>query len=116
MTGLDYFTFVVLIVLIGVGLAGAVFLGSLPGKIAADRNHPQTDAIRVAGWLGLLTMGLFYPFALIWAYTRPSGAEEIAALRQEVDRLSDRIDGSERGATPTGTATHQQEQEGASNS
>jgi hypothetical protein len=100
-TGLDYFTFVVLILLIGAGLAGAVFLGSLPGKIATDRGHPQADAIRVAGWLGLLTMGLFFPFALIWAYTRPSGSEEIAAIRQEVDRLRDRVDGVERGGRPT---------------
>jgi hypothetical protein len=105
MTGLDYFTFVVLIVLIGVGLFGAVFLGSLPGKIAADRGHPQADAIRVAGWLGLLTMGLFFPIALIWAYTKPSGSEEIAALRQEVDRLRDRIDRSERGVTQTSNPT-----------
>ncbi|MBW2272627.1 MAG: DUF3302 domain-containing protein [Deltaproteobacteria bacterium] len=100
MTGLDYFTFVVLILLTGAGLAGAVFLGSLPGKIAADRGHPQADAIRVAGWLGLLTMGLFFPIALIWAYTRPPASKEIEALRQEVDRLRDRVDGFERGGTP----------------
>ena len=100
MTGLDYFTFVVLILLIGAGLAGAVFLGSLPGKIAADRDHPQADAIRVAGWLGLLTMGLFFPFALIWAYTRPTGSPEITPLRQAVDHLADRVDGFEHAATP----------------
>jgi hypothetical protein len=101
MTGLDYFTFVVLILLTGAGLVGAVFLASLPGKIAADRGHPQADAIRVAGWLGLLTMGLFFPIALIWAYTRPPGSQEIEALRQEVDRLRDLVDGFERGGTPT---------------
>jgi hypothetical protein len=101
MTGLDYFTFLVLILLTGTGLAGAVFLGSLPGKIAADRGHPQADAIRVAGWLGLLTMGLFFPFALIWAYTRPTGSLEITALRQAVDHLGERVDGFEHAATPT---------------
>jgi hypothetical protein len=101
MTGLDYFTFVVLILLTGAGLVGVVFLASLPGKIAADRGHPQADAIRVAGWLGLLTMGLFFPIALIWAYTRPSGSQEIAALHKEVDRLRDRVDGFERGRAPT---------------
>ena len=100
MTGLDYFTFVVLVLLTVAGLAGAVFLASLPGKIAADRGHPQADAIRVAGWLGLLTMGLFFPIALIWAYTSPSGSQEIAALRQEVNRLRDRVDGFERDITP----------------
>jgi hypothetical protein len=92
MTGLDYFTFVVLILLTVAGLAGAVFLASLPGKIAADRGHPQADAIRVAGWLGLLTMGLLFPIALIWAYTRPHGSQEIVELRREVDRLRDRVE------------------------
>ena len=101
MTGLDYFTFVVLILLIVAGLAGAVFLGSLPGKIAADRGHPQADAIRVAGWLGLLTMGLFFPIALIWAYTKRPAAEEIATLRQELHRLGDRIDAFEGGKAPS---------------
>ena len=100
MTGLDYFTFVVLILLTGAGLLGAVFLASLPGKIAADRGHPQADAIRVAGWLGLLTMGLLFPIALIWAYTRPSGSQEIAELHQEVDGLRDRVEAFESGRGP----------------
>ncbi len=100
MTGLDYFTFLVLIVLTGAGLVAAVFLGSLPGKIAADRGHPQADAIRVAGWLGLVTMGLFFPIALIWAYTRPPGSHEIADLRQEVDGLRDRVEAFESGRAP----------------
>jgi hypothetical protein len=100
MTGLDYFTFVVLILLTGAGLAGAVFLASLPGKIAADRGHPQADAFRVAGWLGLLTMGLLFPIALIWAYTRPRGSEQIVELRQEVDRLRDRVETFESGKAP----------------
>jgi hypothetical protein len=97
MTGLDYFTFVVLILLTVAGLVGAVFLASLPGKIAADRGHPQADAIRVTGWLGLLTMGLFFPIALIWAYTRPCGSEEIVELRQEFDGLRDRVEAFESG-------------------
>ena len=91
MTGLDYFTFVVLILLTVAGLAGAVLLASLPGKIAAARGHPQSDAIRVAGWLGLLTMGLLFPIALIWAYTRPGSAGEAAALNQSVARLTERV-------------------------
>jgi hypothetical protein len=102
MTGLDYFTFVVLILLTGAGLVGAVFLASLPGKIAADRGHPQADAIRVTGWLGLLTMGLLFPIALIWAYTNSPGSQEIAALRQEVERLRDRVDDLAPGRTPPG--------------
>ncbi len=47
-------------------------MAMLPGKIARKRNHPQAEAISVAGWLGLLmTMGLVWMLAVIWAYTRP---------------------------------------------
>ena len=92
MTGLDYFTFVVLTVLIVTALAAAFVLGSLPGKVAANRGHPQADAIRVAGWLGLLTLGLLWPFALIWAFTRPAPSDATAGeLREEIDLLLERI-------------------------
>ena len=55
--------------MIGVAVA---FLGMLPGKIAKGRNHPQAEAINVASWLGIITLGVLWPFALIWAYIRPS--------------------------------------------
>jgi hypothetical protein len=28
----------------------------IPYKVAENRNHPQQDAIHVAGWVGLLTL------------------------------------------------------------
>lgn len=97
MTGLDYFTFVVLTVLIAVGLYAAFVLGELPGRIAEKREHPQAEAIRVAGWIGLLTLGLLWPFALIWAYTRPTPHHEIAVLRETLERLGERVTAVERG-------------------
>ena len=96
MTGLDYFTFVVLAVLVAAGLAAAFVLGGLPGRIAEKRKHPQADAIRVAGWIGLLTLGVLWPFALIWAYTKPDPKGEIAALRETVERLDERVAAVER--------------------
>jgi len=72
MTGLDVFAFVVMAVLLGVGIYLAFVLGALPGKIAAEREHPQADAVRVAGWVGLVTLGVAWPLALIWAYARPA--------------------------------------------
>ncbi|GAA6190934.1 hypothetical protein DS909_04520 [Phaeobacter gallaeciensis] len=71
MTGLDYFAWVVLIVLILTVLVGFVVLARLPGQIAKSRNHPQTEAITVAGWLGALMLGVFWPLALVWAFTVP---------------------------------------------
>jgi NADH:ubiquinone oxidoreductase subunit 6 (subunit J) len=96
MTGLDIFTFVVLAVLVAVGLYAAFVLGELPGRIAEKREHPQAEAIRVAGWIGLLTLGVLWPFALIWAYTRPNPNDEIAALHQTVERLGERVAAVER--------------------
>ena len=101
MTGLDYFAFAVLAILITAGLALAFVLGSLPGKIAVSRRHPQADAIRVAGWLGLLTLGLLFPVALIWAYTKPTTPEEITSLRADIDRLGARLDAREVGDAPS---------------
>jgi hypothetical protein len=90
MTGLDYFAFIVMAVLLGVAIWAAVVLGGLPGRIADQRGHPQADAIRVAGWFGLVMLGLLWPIALIWAYTRiPSGGG--AELRESVDRLAERV-------------------------
>ena len=73
MTGLDYFAWIVLIVLVVTALAVWVILARLPGKIARERSHPQADAINVAGWLGALAFGVFWPFALVWAFTRQGG-------------------------------------------
>ena len=71
MSGLDILVFVVMGVLLSAGLYVAIRLGALPGRIAKSRNHPQADAIQVAGWLGILTLGLLWPFALVWAFSRP---------------------------------------------
>lgn len=89
---LDVLTFVVLGVLLSAGLYVAFRLGALPGRIARRRGHPQADAIHVAGWLGLLTLGLLWPLALIWAFTRPRAPSEAEPeLRREVQSLSERI-------------------------
>jgi hypothetical protein len=89
---LDVFTFIVLGILLSAGLYVGFRLGALPGQLARQRGHPQADAINVAGWVGLLTLGLLWPIALIWAFTRPhatsAGEPE---LRQEVQSLSERV-------------------------
>jgi hypothetical protein len=48
-----------------------VMLGGLPGRIAIERHHRQADAIRIMGWLGLLTGGIVWVAALVWAYMTP---------------------------------------------
>jgi CBS domain containing-hemolysin-like protein len=45
----------------------------LPEKIAEKRHHPQKDAIKTLCLLSLFFGGLLWPFAWLWAYTRPVG-------------------------------------------
>ena len=94
---LDVFVFVVLAAIIAAIAFIAVKLGGLPGKIARSRNHPQAEAINVCAWLGLITLGVAWPVALIWAYTRPAqvavndekaSAEFTSAMVEMSERLS----------------------------
>ena len=56
------------IIFLAIGITAAVVVtGSLPGKIARQRNHPWPDAVNVAGWIGLAT-GILWPLALVWAF------------------------------------------------
>jgi len=79
-------------VLLSAGLYVVVRLGALPGQIAKRREHPQADAIQVAGWLGILTMGLLWPLALIWAFGHPpSRIPADSGLREEIAQLTERV-------------------------
>jgi hypothetical protein len=76
----DVMAFVVFAVLIAVAVIIVVTLGQLPGRIALKRGHPQAAAINVTSWLGVATLGLLWPVALIWAFLRPVAVE----TKQEV--------------------------------
>lgn len=43
----------------------------LPEKIAEKRHHPQKDAIKTLCLLSLVFGGMLWPFAWLWAYTKP---------------------------------------------
>ena len=53
---------------------GAVAIAAIPGRLAAERGHPQRDAIRFAGWLSLFTLHAIWPLVWMWAaaYRRES--------------------------------------------
>ena len=80
---LDIFALVVFGVLIAVIIWLIVILGPMPGNIAKKRGHPQADAIMALGWIGVVTLGLAWPIALVWAYTRSD--------EQHADYLSERV-------------------------
>ncbi len=43
----------------------------LPEKVAEKRHHPQKDAIKTLCLLSLVFGGMLWPFAWLWAYTKP---------------------------------------------
>ena len=46
---------------------GLIAVHDIPYEIAKHRNHPQQDAIHVAGWISLFTLHTIWPFLWIWA-------------------------------------------------
>lgn len=76
MTGLEIFALIVLFVLVCTGIGVVVVLGILPGKVAAERNHPYREAIQIGSWVALIAGGVLWPLLLIWAYATPESEGE----------------------------------------
>ncbi len=67
----DIFTFVVFAVLFAWWSQSSRFWGGLPGKIAAQRGHPQAKAVAAAGWISQFTVFTLWPLAFIWGFFQP---------------------------------------------
>jgi hypothetical protein len=89
---------VLLIFMIGLIISLIWFLGGLPGRVAASRNHPNAQAIQVGGWASLFCGVVIWPIVLMWAYSKPARQasatndanthQQLADLKVEVARLS----------------------------
>ncbi len=104
---LDYFALGMLF-FVGITLFyGVIVIHDIPYEIAKERNHPQQDALHVAGWVSLFTLHVLWPFLWIWATlyredrgwgfsqsgsTHIANESELEILRQQLDKLQDRID------------------------
>jgi len=86
---LDIFALVVIALLIAVVIWLVVLLGSMPGKIARERNHPQADAVTALGWIGIITLGASWLVAIVWAYYIP--AERDQGLKKRVEALENQL-------------------------
>ena len=64
-------SWVVLIIAPIIGIAAFWMVHILPEKIAEKKKHPQTRAIQCICLLSLCFGGLLWPFAWLWAYTKP---------------------------------------------
>lgn len=65
-----WFAWFVLALLFSVAVGMIVWIGSLPGKLALRRNHPQIDAINALSWFGLLFGGVGWVIAFVWSLMR----------------------------------------------
>ena len=75
--------------------AAIVQLGSLPGKIAHRRGHPQADAVNVASWISFVTLGALWPLAFVWAFfhtsTPPDEQQPSETPASELGQLQSRL-------------------------
>jgi len=64
---LDYIALFLLVVILALVVYGLIAVWSIPYEIAKSRNHPHAEAIGVATWVSLFTLGILWPFLWIWA-------------------------------------------------
>ncbi|RTR34863.1 DUF3302 domain-containing protein [Shewanella atlantica] len=96
---LDYFALGVIFFVAIFIFYGVIVIHDIPYEIAKKRNHPQQDALHVAGWVSLFTLHAIWPFLWIWAtlYREDRGwgfnsvIERELALEGEVKLLSETV-------------------------
>jgi hypothetical protein len=100
-------SWVVLIIGPIIGIAIFWMVHILPEKIAEKKRHPQAKAIQCVCLLSLCFGGLLWPFAWLWAYTKPvlhkmaygtdvgephaNGGEEVTEEQKEIEKLRARV-------------------------
>ena len=86
---LDYFALFLLFFVALVMFYGIIAIHDIPYEIAKHRNHPQQDAIHVAGWVSLFTLHALWPFLWIWAMMyRPDSGWGFSAGKYSGDPMS----------------------------
>ncbi|MCU8038977.1 DUF3302 domain-containing protein [Shewanella oncorhynchi] len=104
---LDYFALGILFFVIIIIFYGVIAIHDIPYEIAKKRNHPQQDALHIAGWVSLFTLHAIWPFLWIWAtlYREDRGwgfntvmkrelvlEEDVNSLRETVRGLQTRLE------------------------
>ena len=94
----DYLTFAAIIIIILAGLAAAIFVLGLPGRIAIARKHPEADAVNLMGWVGFVAVVPWIQ-ALIWAF-KPTNVVDLRFLPKDRQRETEAMIARLRGTTP----------------
>ncbi len=118
---LSYIALGILILMIIVLVYLFIWIHDIPYRMAQKRNHPNQHAIHIACWLSLFTLHALWPFVFIWAIVQKprlevivveghdhlavdpqtkksfeSPANEIAALRDTIAQMQQRLDTLEK--------------------
>ncbi len=67
---LNYLSLIILLAGLILVFYTFIYIHDLPYRIARKRNHPQTEAIHVAGWLSLFTLHAIWPIVFIWSIAK----------------------------------------------
>ena len=99
---LDYFALFILFFVAITLFYGVIAIHDIPYEIAKHRNHPQQDALHVAGWVSLFTLHVMWPFLWIWAtlyredrgwgFSTAGTDGNLDELKSEIRGLSERIE------------------------
>ena len=92
---LEVFALIVLFVLCAAAIWLLVIVGNIPVNMARAANHPQVEAISILAWVGLLTLGIGWFVALVWASVKPIAPGP--ALEQRLGELEAKVAQLEEG-------------------
>ena len=67
---LNYLALVILLLGLTTVFYTFIYIHDIPYEVAKHRNHPQKEAIHVAGWLSLFTLHAIWPIIFIWAVSK----------------------------------------------
>lgn len=64
---LDIFALIVIVTIVSLAIWLIITIASIPTELARKNNHPQVEAITTLAWLGVLSFGVLWIAALVWA-------------------------------------------------
>ena len=84
----DYLTFASLAIMAIAAVIVIVFMGSLPGRIAIARKHPDAEAVKIMGWTGLF-FAVPWIQAFGWAF-KPTNVIDVRYFpKQEQENIAE---------------------------
>ncbi len=82
---LNYFALAILLMGLIVVFYTFIYIHDIPYEIAKRRNHPQKEAIHVAGWLSLFTLHAIWPIVFIWAVSKQEPGKDTGDATHDSD-------------------------------